>query len=499
MNAFASNKEISSLKITEKVKTIDKSKSYAMRLYIFTNLNVCKVINANIPEILKKTSNRNIETVVILNSLSQDDAEILKKENKWETRVIGDIDGIYTEYYKIKYSPAALILDSDGIVIDFGKLGSDININTIKNLSVFKELKNVSLKTTSFNNLTEIKRIIVKDKELPLTSGKNYRELLFDTLSKKYFLRNNRSPNILIIDSNGAIIKTINKEKYPALKGYNSCPGLSFGKNNSSIFIYDLSKKYKNYFQYYDIKNDSLTKSKEFVPFLIDSNTRHSQNYIYNAEKEYFVTFYTRKTLAKQSYLDSNYQTAFVYDTSNKLLKMFDKPDEVYIKNKVSKWFHHNATIDENNNLITLQGFSNKLKFWDSNFNLVKVNNLDMGKEFRKVDFDIKDSLTRKDAAEVNSKITRTWYLLYDKVNKNSLVCYFNETYPEGVIDNSSDEILTERYLIISDSNGKRLSSAPIKISKFGIPFLFENNILYMSELDNNQRLQIAIYKFTPN
>jgi hypothetical protein len=483
----------------EIIRTLDKSKEYDLRLYIFININSCKICNSNLSVILQNFSKKNVEIVIFLSSITQADAEVEKNNNKWDCHVIGDEFNIYNEYYKVKYQPLLLVLTNEGQVLDYAKLGNDISVNKIKNY-----IKESKVKKNDFNiYFEEIGRVYIRKDTSYVLSG-YHRDMIYNKINNKFYLRNLMKPSLYVINSEGKVEKIISKKNHPSLTGYQSYYNIGWLDSDSTIILYDMQNKmnknnsnYQRTIQFYNIYSDSLSEAIEFRPHLSGKRNKEGNNIFCLPDIHYFVNSFGQSSYpSNKNFSFSDDDTLiFLYNTDGEYITGFDKPDSTIKKHKVSTWFHHCFGIDDNNNLISIQSFSNLLKFWNTKGELLKVQSLNMGKNFRVIDFDIKDSLSRQDAAEINNKITRTRHtILFDKINKYSLITYENETYPDSVIDPFSDKILIEKYLVISDENGYCITGEPVQIPSSCIPFYFNDSIIIATELDSKKRLQIVTY-----
>ena len=481
----------------KKIKILEQENNI-LRIYIFTDISACFICNENITRIDNQfSSNNNIELKVIFSSLNQENAKSIKENNNWNLDVIGDQHNIYFDFYDIRKLPFIVVLSNDGIVLDFAKLGSDITIDKLEK-HYQNEVKNTNSKIIN-KNLIELKRIKVVNKQgKKLLSGRTHREMIIDTSRNEFYYRKKAAVKAHKIDSSGLILREINYYNNPNLRGYKGLIGLSWAEQDSLLCFYNAYGKYEPIIQLYDVKKDSIVKNITFSMKSIDSNLR----------KHFYTKCFTGKNLFFKPYRLSNQynnqklhkstNTSFLFGFNGKCISRFNSPDSIFQEFKISEWFLEITAIVDSNIFITNQMFSNILKYWDFKGNKIKEIELDLGKSFKTITAKTVQYLHNNNIPKFESNISRKNQLLYDQKMKRSLVCYYTDSYPPGVVSHLSPKIKTNKYIVISDDDGNRLTKKPIKVDKTFIPFYFYDNILYGSELDNERQLEIVIYKFIP-
>ena len=189
-------------------------------------------------------------------------------------------------------------------------------------------------------------------------------------------------------------------------------------------------------------------------------------------------------------------KVSFLIGFDGKLKARFNSPDKIYQKYSLSNFFSINTAQIDSNMFVTNQFFSNKLKYWTYEGKKVKEVNLNLGKTYRKINDNAFRYFENRNMSKFNNNISRKNQLLYDNCFHRSLVCYYNDFYPKGVINPFSPKIKTNKYIVISNDNGESLTNKPIQVHKSFIPFYFHDNIIFASELDSDRHLEIVKYKF---
>ncbi|ROL56677.1 hypothetical protein D9V86_12725 [Bacteroidetes/Chlorobi group bacterium ChocPot_Mid] len=477
------------------VKVNDKNNIYDLRIYIFTDGGVCKIYNENITTIMNNLFGENLEFIIFLNLADCNEVKQIKTQNNWRCKVIGDEYGVYKSFYKVKQIPAMFILDNSGKVIDVGKAGGR-KLNTLKIREYIKEYKS-DIKINANKYLLELERLKVYQEGLPVFSGM-YHSALYDKSHNRFIIMNQRGCELLLVDSIGKVYKIVDEKSHSNYECYMATDNLFWFVQDSIVFLYSSSSKPGRmiYHKYYLI-SDSLSDAIVLETPLVNKSTTFSFLHYFLTGKNKFLLYFTQKGSDSNTLLTDEDKVYFLYDTSGKIIDKFGKPAEIYHKFKISKWFNVAAVLGKNDDLITLQQFTNILEFWNEKNQLIKSIPIDLGKNFRKINMDFRDNLSSEDAANIKNSISKTISIFYDKNNDYILVCYRNETYPEGVYDYLSEEIKREVYIAIFDSTGKRLTDEPILMPGHCIPFYFNDSNIYTTEL-NNKNLEIVKYKFKP-
>ncbi len=479
------------------VEVIDKNANYHLRIYVFADFSICKIYKLNIARLTKRLKSDNINFIVFLNSVNQKNANKIREKYDWNCKIIGDEYNIYKAYYKIKSQATMIILNNEGKILEAGKIGG-IGTKRIKEL--IEENKVDIKKPKNYkSHLKEIKRIDIKYKDgTNLLSGW-YRSVLYDDESNRFLVRANRQCDIYVADSSGLIIDTINKSKYSNYNCFMPSP-FSWAWDDSVLFLYHMNYRAKRFYQFYNLKSKKLSESKTFKIKKRGTRNRHSLHGKFWTNNNVFLLFYNNrpenKNESENFILDSTDRTIYAYDISGNEIAAFDSPDSPYLKYKISDWFVENVAQDERNNLLSIQNYSNKLKFWNRSFELRKVQEINLGEPFRKINFDFNDSLSKEDVNNIWNNISFTYSLLYDKKNQHSLIAYCNDSIPEGVFDMSSDKIKKRMYLVISNADGEKLTSEPILMPGHSVPFYFDDSLIYATELTSDKKFQIVLYRF---
>jgi len=479
----------SNLQLSDTVKTINKNMNYPGRLYFFTNIDPCQVCIQNIETLYQKYGDF-LEFVVFIDDAKDKDLESIRKFFSGGYQLIGDEHGLYKEYYKIKYQPVLLLLDNDGVVLGWDKVTA-IKLNLD---SIFNELQtNFSIYEQSnyVKSLKEVKRIEVRQDTNPVITS-IYRKCLFNKKDSKFILSNMRLPELFIIDTTGVIKKEIAVIDYPTYDII-SFYDMSWAEQDSVLFIYG-TDNLNLLVQYFNIELDSFSTAYKSSPCNLIERYCASSSAQFLTSLHMFVNneaYYSNKKNEKLSYLDT---TLKVNSYSGELIKEFGTPDSVYLNFRQSKLY--SVTYAYFKEIIyTLESNSDLLKLWDKNGKHLKTIKLYLGNRFKRRYADHNDEYNEENLRDLWNSISFHEALLINPSNSSILFSFRNESYPEGVYDYLSNEVKYETIINIYNSDGVKLNKNDIIMPKGTIPFHFEDNKIYTTEMNGN-KLEIAIYEF---
>ncbi len=478
------------IRVNDTVRVINKSIDFDARIYIFTNMDACNVCNTNI-NVLYQNYGLNCEFIVFVDNANENDLISIKKNFDGKYKFIGDEFGLYKAYYKINFQPLILILDNDGIVFGYDKVGGkQVNIDSTLLLINSKNSKN-KIKDTQ-KSMIEINRIKVKINNSDFITSL-FRECLFKKNDQSYVLVNMRKPDIFFIDSSGNVSKTLSANKFTNYK-LDFIQDFSWAFQDSIIFLYGNDDK-NTIIQYYNVYFDNFSKYKELSPISLNHPYSESFNACFLTDKKRFVNnnryYFAHDT---NLYLSDSDTIGKIFNMDGNIIKTFDKPDLHFKSYRQSK--HFSMIFGYSNDVIyTIQNFTNNLQRWDHEGNLQQTNYLDLGNYFRKIDIDFQKNSNFQEYAILNNKISKFERILVDNTTANILIVYKNETYPSGIVDFMSDKVKWEIVLNIYNQYGVKLNDLDVILPKGTIPFFFENNIIYTTEINGN-KLEIVKYLF---
>ncbi|MBX3043404.1 MAG: hypothetical protein KIT33_05425 [Candidatus Kapabacteria bacterium] len=479
------------LKKGDKVKLLNNSNNRNV-VYIFTDINSCFSCYESIKYIEIVSIKNDFTAIVVLDGLNKSEAENLKKENGWDIDVIGDETGLYHSYYKISLKPSILGLSKDGLVIECGNLN-----NTVfkRILLGFKEVDEAINKNDSSNRFVEVFRMAIKDDNKNITSNGIHVDVIFNTAKKEYYLRNLRKPSLLIVNSDGQVIKKINEERLKSEKIYYSNESLSWVVKDSILSFVNVVFDFNKIAYFYDVVNDTIIYSVKFENPEFEEKTKTGPIIKFNNILNSFMSYVKIKN-ANNIILDSSYNCIFVFDRNGKHINSFDAPDEIYRRYRVSTWFYEKFDFNhKSNNFISLQQFSNKIKFWDKNLNLVGAIDFNFGDTYRIINDHLPDLIGKENHTKNVGNVTRTSSLMIDENTNEILVCYYNETFPEGETDPFSDNVIIDKNVLILDENGNWKYNSPYKTNGSFIPFHFGDSLIYGTEINEKKHLEIVCYR----
>ena len=485
------------IKTGEKFKVLGK-KDKAIRMYIFSSISDCNVHKNSFKIIAKEFSGKqDISIKLILSSINRENAENYVEQNNLNLDVIGDRHNVYYDLYGINVTPFIMILDNEGYLLDYAKLGDQsLGISDIKDYySKEKESLKIDKKNTQ-EYLSEFKRIKVLEKDGdPVISDIFMRHLFYDEYNHEFYYRNKRSTFFDRIDSAGIIFKSISKYNHDNLRGWAGYDGLSWFKKDSLIGIYNQYGNSETIIQFYDINKDSIVHDVYFSLKQIDSsylNSYHAQAF---SSQELFHVHYDINYDKKKTFKMNNEKTSYLFDYSGNVKVKFGEPDPVFQNHKLSIWFEEHAASVNDNSFITYQRFSNILKYWNFKGEKIKELTLDMGQHFREINEKTVNFLLEDNIPAFSNNITRTDELLYDKKKEHSLIAFLNEIYPEGVTNPVSPHLEYNRFIVIFDDEGKRLTPEAIEVPSSCIPFYYNDDMIYASEINEDKELEIVVYE----
>lgn len=490
-NYLRSDDNISLYQEKQKIKILNK-KDFALRIYIFMNTNSCDIMNTNISRIESTIKNFKAEIVLVLSGLNQADAENYIKKYEWNFEVIGDKYNVYTEYFKVKYTPCIYLLNNKGELLKAVKLGSrELTLNQIYD---YAEAGQKELSEKKIEYLKEIKRVNVKNDSIYFVSG-IHRDFIYCERSNEYYFRNNTKPTIYNADSNGKIIKKTAYSNNKNLDGYISNYSLFWAKKDSVFYLSGKNSKNQSFFQFYDVINDSVSKSVTF-------NIYDSAKVIYPAlistyntnEKYAYFGLYLNDRNSR--YLSKNYKVIYKVDSLGNLVDSFSSPDTIFSQYKMSTWFNPVIYFDnKNNELISFQNNSDILRKWTSSGQLKSENKIYMGQDYKVYKKDISSIPSKEEVNQIHQNRSKVWRMLIDDNSDVIAIPFTNEIFPEGVIDGTSPEIIIESFVVFINNEGKNIYNRSIKLPNTCIPFYIKGDKMLCTELDADSRLQIVEYK----
>lgn len=479
----------------EKVKLIRKSSNNNL-IYIFTDINSCISCYESIKEIEKLSVKKDFNIYVIINGVNEEGASKIKNENGWKIDVISDDTGLLNSYYKIGLKPAIIGLSKDGIVIGSGNL----NTTTLNKILLgFNNIENDKKKLNKSNNLIEVFRKQVIDNEKAVISNGLHIDVLYNHSKNEYYIKNLRSPSLLIANSEGKITKKLLEKQLNIDKSYYSNISLSWVIKDSVLCFINTVIGFKDIAIFYDVINDSIVSRIELNQEIKDNRVKCGYTIKFNKIINAFQSWAKIKN-KNNIYIDSSYNTLLLFDKQGNYINSFNNADSIYKKFKLSTWFSELIDFNyESNNFITLQHFSNQIKIWDSKLNLTKVIEFEFDDTYRTIKADIPDLIGKEYYTQIIKNLTRTKSLLANNKNNSILICYYNEIYPENEKDIFSEDKIIDKKIIIVDDDGKWIKNSPYSVNGSFIPFQFENDFIYGTEINDNKQLEIVCYQIFPN
>lgn len=481
--------------VGDTLKILDNKEDYNLRVLIFTDLSACDIYNSNIATITNNLEGNNIQFIIIIEGVNESNVKSAQNAYGWKGKILTDEFGVYGKFYKIQNFPAILVLNNDGVLLAKGKAGGGIiNSKFIKELFIKEKKKDKNSKLYSF--IKEVSRYkIIKDSAAIL--AKRYLKATFDTKHQNYYFKQIGNCSIDILNTNGVIINVITKKNYSSYNCFQGCFNFSWVIQDSILFLYYLNNYFEPKFQYFNVSNDSLYNetSIDFQRESFRNGNSDVATYIPQNNNFLLILSHRRRENDSGSTINLDQNLIFVYNNQGKLINQFDTPDDYWTKYKSSTWF--DEVINYNNNyIITLQFFSNKLKFWDFNYKLLKTINLPLGKYFRETTIDL-DELDHEKEPE---KLTNAFNLIsyFDNIlinNKNQILLVLrNENIPNGATSFFAPERTTDIYLYIIDENGKNLVE-PFSL-KNNYPFYFDNQVIKALEIQKDNSIDIVTYEY---
>jgi hypothetical protein len=456
-------------------------------------MNSCFSCYENIKSIGIIAKKNNFNLYVILDGLDKEGAESVKKDNNWSIDVVADETGLLTSYYKVKIKPIILGIDKESKVVACGSL-NNANFRTI--FDSFSDYDKHKIKIENENRLKEIFRIPVLDNDKLVLSNGYHIDVLYNRTKNEYYIKNLRSPNLYIVNSEGKVIKKVTEKRLNSPKAYYSNQSLSWVINDSVLSFVNTVIDFKHIAYFYDVINDSVIHKLQLVLELDDDKVSYSGLTKFNNLTNYFhdyIRIYGKKI---NSLLDSSFNTYLLFDINGNYLSSFNYPDSIYQMYKISTWFRERMAVHLTNNyFITLQYFSNCIKYWDKSLNQTNEIKFEFGETFRHIKSDISDLKGKEYYAMITNQLTRTDALLLNAKNDEILVCYYNETYPPDETGVFSDEVIIDRNILILNGDGKWIYNTPYKVNDWFVPFHFENDLIYGTEINKQKQLEIVCYK----
>ena len=487
---FSDENEYCTLEKGVKVKLIHRTDN-KHNIYIFTDMSSCFSCYENIKSIGVIAKKNNFNLYVILDGLDKDGAESVKKDNNWSIDVVADETGLITSYYKVKIKPTILGIDKGSKVVACGSL-NNANFRTI--FDSFSDYDKHKIKIENENRLKEIFRIPVLDNDKPVLSNGYHIDVLYNRTKNEYYIKNLRSPNLFIVNSEGKVIKKVTEKRLNSPKAYYSNQSLSWVISDSVLSFVNTVIDFKHIAYFYDVINDTVIFSTEINNPDMIGDLKSGPIVMFNNITNTFIAY--PKMKSNNITLDSTVRTIMLFDKSGKYLNSINFPDNIFQKYKASTWFHEYFAFNSKyGHFLSLQQLSNRIKIWDSKCNLIKDIEFKFDNNYRTILADLPDLNGKEFYKQEVQNITRTNILLINNQSQEILVCYYNETYPPDETGVFSDEVIIDRNILILNGDGKWIYNTPYKVNDWFVPFHFENDLIYGTEINKQKQLEIVCYK----
>lgn len=469
-------------------RTISKE-NYNLRIYIFASPTTCSLCNLNVNQLDIYSLRNNCEQKVFVAGLNQVNAESYKSQMKWTCSVIGDENNIYTDYYNANDLPKIVVLNNKGKLLISGKLGGqEIAYSTLDSLLSINKFD-----SDKASNLKEIERVkVVQDDKIHFTN--HLREILYNKSKNNYVVRERAMAEFYLVDSTGNVFRNINYPKNKSLKGFKSSERMSWKIQDSILFF--ITKSFTDtsiikYLHFYDVINDTIIRSQKISSILDSLNIAQYNDNIYQTNQNKFILFYQpqfEELPRRCRKLEPAHHSVYVFDDSIRFIKSYGSISPLFQKYTASLWYGNRFKLDAKNNLYILGNYTNILSKYKSEGELIFTKDINLGKEFKQLAFDIPTKIPKDSVIIIRNALSFTTAIVYDEIKEQILISYFNEH-----TENNVETVTT--YFMLFDKNGNSLLQDAIIAPNQSIPFYMNNGLIYTSEVNSSSQLEIVKYR----
>jgi len=457
------------------------NESYSARYYAFADALSCFTCMQTLVNSANYINGKiNAEIILFLHSDNfAANSKYLKKMG-WKFLIIDDKIGAYKNLYEIKKNPVCFLSDNFGQIRFIGVPGN----TKLFNGKIFEEAcsKLSEEKIQNLNSKLElIDEIKIKLDSNTLSSLSKIWYAHYNDNEKLFLFYIFHSKELLIVDTTGNIIKSKTFENFVR-------PICSSGRIfKDNILFVDYDYEQNSHFYNYNIKTDSI-KYVYSVYFSKDS-----------AVLDYDYLQYDDSTIIKPSYLwgrhissnGKNLNLLHIYNINQNTLINAGRFAQIYDDYPLKNYFKCGLTLDNDNNIIVAQHFSDSLNFYNNNGVLLKskIIHYDTNYYFNYW----REAFSKLDTSsniEEFKKLSDTVSMLpvnpvlFDKTTGKPAIIYMNkEEFPDGKFD-------YVYYLNLVDKDSKY----DYKFPYYNMPFYINNKIVYcLQHLDSS--LTINVFK----
>lgn len=479
------------LKVGDKIKLIENSKK-DMIIYYFMNSSSCAACDNNIRMIMGALEGYKVEHLVILDGVDQANIDNFFTNTNNLLKYYPDPTGLVTEYYKMNLAPSMLVLKPNGEIADFSELKA-------KGLTIPQIIRYARDMAEEVKQNTYKGRFVVEKRRIPVIKDtvsilSNYhRDFIYLPNTNSFAFRHRTKTDLYFVDSLGKI--TIPDSLNKKMDGYFGDYGITYDQDNNIILLINsIYPSTKNLYSY-NVQNDevkiesqiNITDLKNDLNFSIRSLIDYPDNTIYFSRS--FERF--KKNFANLSYDASVYSILF-NGTIKDTLNIFAKTIKEY--NQISKLQNHFLKIRDH--ILVFQLNTNELFVINKSLELVNTYKINLGNNYKILPFKItcnEDKLGPKEYHESFPKLNKI--MLFNKEKGHILIPYTYTKYPEG-IDNFFDKNVKHlSYFMILNEKGESILSDNEVLPPSSIPFYYEGNKLFCSELNEYEQLEIVEYE----
>lgn len=493
LNLFSQNdsvyfETICDLRKGEIVNLLEEPTDKIGNIYFFISERDCYSCFANMEAIYKIVNSRyKINFLGFLSGQSQKFADKYKINNKILFPIIGDKIFLYSKHFKVKLSPLFIITNKFGKVLAFDKCGSThTSIEEILKIldNESKQLEGVK----KASDISKIKRkVIINKKGGSVSSGKLFFPL-FSKTNKLIYLLNSTLKQILIIDTNGVIQKTIDMKTFKNIGIDVMSPRhLSWMHEDSIIILTDINKQMEPIFYTYDIINNNINIINVKYPW----PPYNTNKPLYNKKNNNFYFDLNRSTFTSLDTIPPYVNTIMEVNLEGIELKKFGKPSDLYSKLKVSKVFSNKLAIDNKGNVYDFQAGATNVNIYTSSGEYVKSIHMNFSNKYRtpKKDFETNGNVFLQ-WISWNKKISYPYYIDVDSDRNEIALMYNTVDYPENITDPQSAQADFRLFFHKSDLHGNNLFGKDIEIPKNArIVNSVGNNIMFIEQVNDEYHL----------
>jgi len=422
----------------------------------------------------------NVKIFIFINSNKSKISEAYQKQFPNKCEIVLDRLGLYSKQFGVKKYPFLYLISNTGKILQMNKIGSlQIDKNQITQL--INQNKEV---IKNNNKLKEINRINLNIEDKPLISNK-FRNVLFCKKDSSFYLCKENIPFIFKVTKNGTcynLIDSLDLVRDKLIISYD----LEWWIKDSILFSSNLTQDGK-----YSVNMLNINKLEKSQICKINQLCNFGFNFIVKREDSSFI--FTEKWKTRNPvYLDSIDNFVYKYDFSGNLINTFGKPDSIYMNNKYSCMINNQITSNSNHEIFLWLNILKKIQVYNFQGEIKKEIQLDFDSSFHYNLERIPEEFNDSTWKVIRHDFSLSYKILVDNVSPNSLgLIYYN------YIDKTPNfpGVNYDQQYYMNILNTKTIKTRTVKFPINSIPFYFEGDKIFCTEVNEDNELSIVYYQ----